>query len=245
MIHLVNFSTCSVEDLEIEKRDHPQRNITENMQMGKVCINKLRQTIIDPFVEKHKIGLYIATSYGEMMANYGFYKNLGQNHARPILFQNSLHNSTLGFLAQQYKLKAMGRTIVQGEHSAEYGIQACIDDLLLEKLDLAILFCHEFLPGELDETLLTFYPEGTQLKNGACCCVFATDEFVNRHRLISLAKIKDIQIFHSSPLEDESSHQNFYDSNVLELFTQSLDAFNQTKKLSLSRPGGGHVVFLG
>ena len=77
-------------------------------------------------------GLVVNSGFGEIEATGGFLKAFEETQvARPVLFQNSLHNSTTGFLAIHFGIRGPVFTV---NHRTEGGVEAVeIASTLLEE----------------------------------------------------------------------------------------------------------------
>lgn len=105
MNNLYIHSCTSVSQKEIDKfRVLPQyRKATDNMIASSVCCAKT--FALNPGFKKSDLALILATYFGEVSSSLDFLTTLhDQNIARPISFQNSLHNSTLGFISIEHKI---------------------------------------------------------------------------------------------------------------------------------------------
>ncbi len=84
------------------------RKASRKMTLCFDAMKKAVSSLADIFTPERlaAAGLILNSGFGEIEATGGFLKGLAENGvARPIFFQNSLHNSTTGFLAIQYGIQ--------------------------------------------------------------------------------------------------------------------------------------------
>lgn len=108
----------SIEPL-LEKPDF--RRATRNMILSYVAVQKLNEK--KP-IDWNTCALVVATAHGEFQATRDFLWELERTStARPLLFQNSLHNSTVGFLSRMFQARGPVFTISDGNFSGERGLE--------------------------------------------------------------------------------------------------------------------------
>lgn len=132
-----------------------------------------------PFAAKlrDRIGLVLGSGQGELETTKEYYKALArENTARPFLFQNSLHHSTTGFLAQALKLTGPAATVSDSFFTAEAAIDLA-SDFLSSRLCVACLVVGvDTLVTDLEPGVAARFPEGFARGEGAAAFLLATDE---------------------------------------------------------------------
>jgi 3-oxoacyl-(acyl-carrier-protein) synthase len=94
--------------------------------------------------------MILGSSYGELGVTIGFLEYLSQSGvARPLLFQNSLHNSTLGFLAMRLNLQGPAFTVSNGVLTGENSIELACTWLRDKKMPLCIVTCVDSIVTQL------------------------------------------------------------------------------------------------
>lgn len=106
------------------------RKASKKMMMAFVALE--RALASSGLKEFSSCGLVLNTGFGEIEATGGFLKAFEETRvARPLLFQNSLHNSTTGFLAIHFGIQGPVFTV---NHRTEGGLEALeIASTLLEE----------------------------------------------------------------------------------------------------------------
>lgn len=126
-------------------------------------------------------GLVLNTGFGEIEATGGFLKAFAElGVARPLLFQNSLHNSTTGFLAIQFGIHGPVLTV---NHRTQGGDEALeIASTMLEEKICQVCFVvtAETVPPE-------FAGQSGIGCEGAAALVLSTDSFCAQYSLRALA----------------------------------------------------------
>jgi hypothetical protein len=85
-------------------------------------------------LDSGRMGLVLTSSHGEMDATIDFLRTLSDTGvARPLLFQNSLHNATTGFAAIQFKLTGPVVTTSHEGFGGEYALELA-ESLLADHL---------------------------------------------------------------------------------------------------------------
>jgi len=128
------------------------RRATKNMVFSKRLLDKLFevQPAHTKSISKNRMALVLGTAHGEIGATTDYFRAYTlEQIAKPIHFQNSLHNSTLGFLSIHYQLT--GPTFAVSTLNENYfgALSAAKDSLLLKECDLAIALCIDWVPPEV------------------------------------------------------------------------------------------------
>lgn len=132
---------ASLEDYNLKKTDLNNRKSTKNMIMASSAIEKAISDFKERWEEvSDECGLFLSTSYGEFESSVHFYDGLvNKNRARPIFFQNSLHNSTLGKLSILFNLNNYCALLCGTEdNQEEQMIQMCKDYIEAGKISYAL-----------------------------------------------------------------------------------------------------------
>lgn len=118
------------------------RRATENMiGSALVCKDVISNLTTE---EKNNMAVIYASCYGEIAASFDFILSLKRDQiAKPIAFQNSLHNSPLGFLGIHLGLTGASVTVSagadmnQGIISAAYALLSVHDKVLICRSETA------------------------------------------------------------------------------------------------------------
>ncbi len=123
-IHIIASAKCDVSKLsEIQKRPN-FRKATRHMCLAYESFSTALQGADLTSVPPERLGLILASSHGELPVTLEFLKTLAiSGVARPLLFQNSLHNSTTGFLSLTFKISGPAITVSNLYFSGESALQ--------------------------------------------------------------------------------------------------------------------------
>jgi hypothetical protein len=143
------------------------RKATRNMAMAYASLEPLLAELDSEIVRE--TGLVFGSSHGELETTKEFLKTLAATEvARPILFQNSLHNSTVGFLAMKVGITAPTVTLSNGMHTAEDVFEAArtlLDDGMLDTVFVTVA---DGVVPELRSVMeMNHHPSGMGLGEGA------------------------------------------------------------------------------
>jgi hypothetical protein len=190
-------------------------------------VKKINSDLINEF------DIFFCTGEGELTKTIEFYQAwTEQNRARPIIFQNSLHNSTLGALSLTFPGVAQGFTISSGDTSAEMGIDAAL--AMSSKNPIIILGLDIYLP-EIKLIKESFYQNKVELVSGACAGLFIPSS----HPLFQTLNgpiIKDIKIIHNKHNDTFLHH---YPANGLEKICKMMEI---NSSFTLTRPHHHEVI---
>ena len=145
-----------------------ESNITRNDQnpaFRKATVNMIAadfvcKSVLESLPEnsKNDLGFVLGTRFGEIRSTLEFLSAYDQNKPlSPIHFQNSLHNSTLGFLCINHKITGPALTISAGSNTE----QALMDTAHAISLSSSyILICTvDSIPESLKENYFSAHPE--------------------------------------------------------------------------------------
>lgn len=234
--------------------DDPRfRNTTKNMMLAYLALN---QIIGASALPQNETGLFVATGHGELEASVDFLKTLAvAGVARPILFQNSLHNSILGFLTRTFSLTGPSLTLSNRFFSGEDALDTAIGFLKNGRINYALVVGVDSIPRDLAAILPKMYPHELALGEGAAALLLANE---NALRMLSakpaevfyITKLAFQQVRYSClpyPLKEDGKlattqlfdiGKPFYDADAIEKIVQHLDEKQFTGELTLHKPDG-------
>lgn len=229
MLKLIAFSKKRLEDLKevlsVEDRKKSQ-NMTYAISVAKDLLHQ-----IDGVHElaDSPLDMIFCTGEGEIAQTFEFYKNIANGErARPLVFQNSLHNSTLGALSLAIPNISSGVTLSNGDVSFEMAL-----DLALasdSQNPLMIIGTDVYVEKIVDVRLET-YKDQIDLVSGACAGLFLP----HTHPLFNKLEgpiISNISLTSQSE-KTFQSFQSYYPANGLEQIVESLKTSNT---FTLNRP---------
>jgi Beta-ketoacyl synthase, N-terminal domain len=216
------------------------RKATRGMMMGYAALMPLLK-ILDKKVSLEKVGFVLGSSSGELLVTTEFLKTLDtQGIARPLLFQNSLHNATLGFLALKIGLTGPTVCVSNRYFTAERSLEMA-SVLLESSAEFCIVLTVESKVPEIEEAQRLNYPAGLALGEGAGAILLTRAENAKAYALKTLAVIDSVECLNGPAAFAQG--ETFYDSNGIENLVLGLRKNSQVLgTLELSKPDGSFSV---
>jgi len=188
-------------------------------------------------------GIVFGTSHGELEVTKDFLVTLAtKGLARPTLFQNSLHHSTLGFLSLNLGICGPGITVSNHFFSGEDAILTAIDLIQGGQCDVAVTLAVDTLVPGLEAALGQYYPGGKIDTEGAGCLILANKKGLKGFSAAPLAAFDQLTINYV-----ETNHKNQagsievrsdFDADGIEKIARYLQEAKELKPLSLTKPDG-------
>lgn len=176
IVFKTNFEKIKHEDLNLQNLDPKFRRATQNIIGSTFVCQKILTTNTIPITEK--LGFIYATHFGEMDSSMQYLSFLNQEKfGRPILFQNSLHNSTLGFVSIDLKIEGPCLTISGDDHMNESILNAC--EGLLYLCDFVLICLSESIPKKYIELYSTAFPSVIPHFNQSQAMLISKNQFNN------------------------------------------------------------------
>lgn len=197
------------EDVKDQISDPKNRRHSLNMILAYNTLKKIIEEISTDLKDEI-IDVIFCTGEGELQQTYNFFQALKvQNIARPIFFQNSLHNSTFGAVSVQFQNISSGTTLTSGDLSIENAVEITLSN---PSNRLTVILGVDVYPDDLYEVKSSIYGKNVKLSSGASASLFIPNghQYFNDYSGII---IKDV-IYQS---KDTSSHQftNYFATNSL------------------------------
>jgi len=221
------------------------RKATLNMKLSTLAL----QQALEPLASlkndlSDKMTLFLGTGHGEFNATLDFLKGWAQQKfARPFLFQNSLHNSTTGFLCLNQGYQAPSCTVSHHYFSGEDALDLACQFVVTGFAEITAVIGVDTRTGENLPMLEAagFPHEGWG--QGAGAVILASRKFCDTHnlrwkgRLVAVDKNPALDVpVHQVRSDFELSH--FYDSHAIERLAQSV-LNGGSQELLLDKPNGG------
>ena len=185
---LLGQSHLSLKDLDQNSLDPAFRRATANMTLATLACEKLLKTI--PQVPRDEISFLLGSHFGEINASLDFLKTYHETGVpRPILFQNSLHTSTVGFATIHLGLTGPALTV-----STDTLTTQSVFDLaenVLEMTSFAILCFVDCVPEQISEHYRNHLPHFERYQNQAYCFLIGTEKAQQQHKLPTLKSERD------------------------------------------------------
>jgi Beta-ketoacyl synthase, N-terminal domain len=210
------FSSDKVERL---LADPKFRRATRNMALAYLTISDLCETLPSGWLESHadRLAFVVGTSHGELEPTVQFLRGLGSSGiARPFVFQNSLHNATLGFLSQIFGFRGPAFTVSHHYFSGEDALEIAIDLLSDVSSPYALVVGIDGLISGTERAFQSTYPPGTELREGAGAVLLGP---LDETRLTPLAWLGDCRRERTSLSPSTSPH---YDANAVEALARAV-----------------------
>ena len=105
--------------------------------------------------QPHRFGLVLSSAFGELETTVDFLKTLADaGVARPLLFQNSLHNSTSGFASIHFRITGPVITVSHGTFPFENALEAANLALGQKQCDyIFVVYVETFITDLVNPTL--------------------------------------------------------------------------------------------
>lgn len=148
-------ATVTLDQIDLNQLPPEYRKATNNMTVATMaCEQALELTKI----QRHQISFILSTRFGEVQDSLQFLKTYRESQtARPILFQNSLHNATLGFVSLRLNLQGPLLTTSSSTLSAKAELD--LADGLLELTPYVMICSIDGVPNEWREKYKALWPD--------------------------------------------------------------------------------------
>jgi 3-hydroxy-3-methylglutaryl CoA synthase len=127
-------------------------------------------------IDRSRLGLVLGSSLGEIEVTKDFLMTFAASGvARPFLFQNSLHNATIGFLCLQFGITGPTATVSTRYYTGEDSLELAmtwIDNGLAEQVLVAAV---DTYPKELLDVARALLPKGCVPGQGAAAVLLGKD----------------------------------------------------------------------
>ncbi len=216
MLKLIAFTNKRETDIASELIDEKNRKKSPNMLFAIAAgLDIFNQIESLSYLKDSVVDIIFCTGEGEMAQTFEFYKNLANNgRAQPLVFQNSLHNSTLGALSLSVSPLSSGITLSNGSISCEMAIDMA---LAMASTNPILILGTDVYFDKVNE-IRSYRKENqkhkVELVSGACAALFlpASHPAFNS---INAPILSDIKI-KKMPEEHVEVFENYYPANGLE-----------------------------
>lgn len=192
------------------------RKATRNMVMATAAIGRAL-TLDKAWLEAHgaKVGLVLGSNSGEMETSVEFLSTMAKTGmARPVLFQNSLHNATTGFASIHFAIRGPSFSVASGSNLSGECLSAA-EGLLREGLcDICLVALCEVNRN------LALSVGVENLGEGACALVLAKPAVALR---LGFEEARDLEAISASGEVAGLQHPPFYEVERYPLFKIASD----------------------
>lgn len=189
-------------------------------------------------------GFILGSSHGELSVTVNFLKTLIQDHvARPLLFQNSLHNSTGGFVAMSQHITGPMATVSNRYFTGEDAIDTGLLLLQQRQCKMCLVTSVDAQVSDIVDGVNVLPPiygqgAGTVLLARADCEAELAAATLDLQPLGELQSVTYERVSAQNPIPPPLG---FYESNAIELWVEALRTpllQESTAPLRLSKPDG-------
>ena len=217
---LAVLSTALLKEVDLSVgADRPEfRKATRKMKyclgVAELTLKRLPENLLHQLqdIEYKNMCTILGTSMGEIEVTREFLVTLDQSGmARPILFQNSLHNAVNGFITMALGLRGPSITVSHRFMTSENALESA-QLLMSPSHPFGLVICSEIIVEDFMPGYSKIYPQGVKLRDGASAVFLATEDAVEKLGLEPLGWIKEI----TPGARGVFSDNEYYDSNGLE-----------------------------
>lgn len=221
MLKLIAFSKKRTSDLQDQLDDENNRKKSSNMLFTiATALDILEQVKAFPFLNNVLFDVIFCTGEGELIQTFEFYKNLANGErARPLVFQNSLHSSTLGALSLAIAPIASGMTVSNGDLSFEMALDLALSSTSSNPIIIIGTDIYNDKALEIRNRDL-YKNKQIQLTSGSCGGLFLPSSSPFYH-LFKTPSISDIEIKIIETQHNEL-FSSYYPSSGLECVYEKL-----------------------
>jgi hypothetical protein len=134
--------------------------------------------------QRAEMGFVLGTNYGELDVTQDFLVTLkNKGMARPFLFQNSLHHSTLGFLSQHFQIQGPGFTVTRREESDEAAVELGMQLIGFGRADLCVVCGVDAVGRVMRPAVQELYPNNTDIWEGAAALILGSEDISKSYKL--------------------------------------------------------------
>ncbi len=244
-IHVVSTGLARDKDLEPLKRQADFRKATRNMMLAWLAVEEALAPLGGVLPEES--AMVLGSGFGELEVTRNFLKGLADSGlARPLLFQNSLHNATLGFLAMKLELRGPSITLSNRCFTGENCLETAMQLLEQGPSRYCLAIGVDTLVPELAEALNAIYPVPVTIGEGAAALLLTNDEGLRQLTLPALATLHDVSYAWEDSATSDGTTRDFhgyYEADAVEKLARRLRderSAGALTTLKLHKPDGTH-----
>lgn len=213
------------------------RKATRAMVMANRSVEKALEGFPQEVILKNS-GLILGSCHGELEVTMNFLKTMSETGvARPILFQNSLHNSTTGFVSMSLKTNGPLLTVSNLHFTGEDALETAVCLLKAKTCEFCLVTTVEARVPELVEGLQETKLRSQYVGEGSGTVLLCGETGLAKLDREPLAELLSVEcVRHDKKSFVETA--NYYESNAVERLAQSLQA--KESSLRLIKPDGSY-----
>jgi 3-oxoacyl-(acyl-carrier-protein) synthase len=149
------------------------RKATPSMTMAYAALKKALN-LLPRTIDQQNMGVVVGSSYGELELTEQFLVHLKKNNmARPMIFQNSLHQSILGFLSMMLRSSGPALTVSNRFFSGENALEAGQTLLGAGACETCAVIAVDAFAPTFAPVYERLYPQGLTVGQGACAMILS------------------------------------------------------------------------
>lgn len=191
---LIAQAHATVEELDFLKDEPDYRKATPNMMMAAQSAQRVFSELPTESLSllKDKMAFVLGTALGEIETTMEFLTTLQSTGvARPVLFQNSLHNAILGFLTILLRVQGPSTTVSLGADTFKASLEAA--ELFLQISPIVLVTQVEYGHPLLNEMLMNSSMREWKKMQFASSYLFANKSSVETLGLTSLKEFSKLR----------------------------------------------------
>ncbi len=233
MLKLVAHTKMRFPDIQMKMDADENRKKSVNMVLASEIVKDLWRKLPSD-LDLSSLNIIFCSGEGELQQTFEYFRNLAQDRARPILFQNSLHNSTLGSLSLELPGITSGITVSNGELSFE----SAVDMALSSPSPFPFLIVGvDAYNEELKKVRSHVYKGKVELTTGGCAAFFIP----STHPKFRELKGKIISDIKFSSADTKDVFTDYYPAGGMESIAKVLEL---TGKKEYEKPGHHKVTII-
>ena len=242
-IAIIGMGTAKGKDLASLKAKPEFRKATVNMTSASASQDEALSPFSGELTSENLNSsvLILGSSHGELETTVSFLDYLSQSGvARPLLFQNSLHNSTLGFLTMRLHLTGPALTVSNRFYTGEDCLDLALTLLHERERPFCVVTAVDSRVPQLDIDSLAG-PRG----EGAATLILTRQETAEKKGWAPLAYLDRIdysKVLKKADLTGPAGSHPAYDSDALERLIEHLRSDTLATDLTLHKPDGSQTV---
>lgn len=171
--NLILEKEISLSTINFDQLDPQFRKATRNMILSFEACSQLLDS--KGLKNSNQVSLVLGTHFGEVYSSLDFLLTYFETKTpRPILFQNSLHNSTLGFLTIQLGLRGPALTVSDDALTEKSSFD--LVDILSEQTPYVLVCFVDSIPEDLFPYYKINFPFIEKFQNKAKAYLFCRSE---------------------------------------------------------------------
>jgi hypothetical protein len=244
--YVIKAVTAEINDINMANPEF--RNTSRNMVLAHTALDKIfsSHAFLLEFLKQKTTGVFVGTSHGELQCTSDFLRSIAVDGlARPILFQNSMHNSILGFVTKTYGLTGPSFTVSSQYFSGEDALCLACDALDSQMIQYALVIGVDTIPSGIENLFYATYEKGVKLVEHAGAVLLTNkqnlstiSEYITPKAIIRNIKCSKTK---ANCITENFNKKDYYDSNAIEELDKAIGI--SSSSVEIGKPDGSSSVF--